>query len=339
MEVTVTAHLAEDINNNALLTEWIAIGITMAIFIVLVAIVIVIALTLYFRKASQKTEHDNSYSVLHRETTQQLQPQSLHPANDLYDHIQLSPSTGQAEFISKTETDNTNNSSPHQRQHSIYHSVDTEQPKSVTVQITAASSIYSSSHEKESTKLNGQQTYAVVNKQKKRKKEKEPVHCPSKTSAATSLTLTKQNSTHNNIHSQTVNNAAKVDQPILCNQEIQDNFTATQTSLQTAESLEDLYSAVRKKAKENTAQNEEEPPPIPPQGVEQLYTAVNINTQSTTANDEVKSPPIPPHTVEELYTAVMKKLKARETDDEVEAPPVPPHTVEELYTAVQKNKN
>ena len=76
----------------------------MAIFIVLVAIVIVIALTLYLRKASQKTEYDNSYSVFHREATQQLQPQSLYPANDLYDHIQLSPSTGQAEFVSKTES-------------------------------------------------------------------------------------------------------------------------------------------------------------------------------------------------------------------------------------------
>ena len=312
----------------------------MAIYIVLV-IVIVTALTLYFRKASQTTEYDNSYSVLHREATQQLQPQSLHPANDNYDHIQLSPSTGQAEFISKTERDNTNNPSPRQGQNSMYHSVDTEQPKSATctMQITAASSIYSPSHKKEST--NGQPTYAVVNKQKKQKKEKEPVHCQPKTSAATSLNLTKQNSTDKNIHSQPVENVAKAHQLILYNQEIQENNRATVTKYpsQTAESPEELYTAVRKKTKESTAENEEEPPPIPPQGVEQLYTAVNKKTQSTAANDEVESPPIPPHTVEELYTAVMKKPKARETDDEVEAPPVLPNKVDELYTGVQKNKN
>ena len=320
-----------------LLPAWITIGVASAILIVLVAFAAIISLALYLRRSSQqKTECDNSYSTLHREATQQLPPQSLHTPNDLYDHIQLSPSTGQAEFISKTETDNTNNPSPHQHQYGIHPIVDTEQPKLVAVQITTvnASSTYFPSHKKESA--NGQLTYAVVNKKKDRKNEKEPVHCPPKRFAATSLTLTKQNSTHNHIHSQPVEN---VDQPILCNQEIRDNIiTSTHIPSQTTESPEELYTTVRKKTTESTAQNEEEPPPIPPQGVEQLYTAVNKKTQPTTANDEVESPPIPPHTVEELYTAVMKKPKARETDNEEEAPPVPPHTVEELYTAVQKNK-
>ena len=338
--MTLTEYLAEDNNNNnALLPAWITIGVASAILTVLVAIAVIITLALYLRKSSQQktvSEYDNSYSVIHREGNQKLQLQSLHTSNDLYDHIQLSPSTGQAEFISKTETDNTNNPSPHHHQYGIHHSVDTDQPKSATMQLTTASSKYASSHEKQST--NGQPTYAVVNKNKERKNEHKPVHCPPKTSAATSLSFTKQNSTHNNIHSQPVENAAKVNQPILCNQEIQQNIITKQIPSQTAESLEELYTSVRKKTKETTAQNEEEPPPIPPQGVEQLYTAVNNKTQPTIANDEEKSPQIPPHTVEELYTAVMKKPKARETDDEVEAPPVPPHTVEELYTAVQKNK-
>ena len=88
------------------------------------------------RKSSQgKTECDSSYSTLHREGAQQLQPKPLHTLNDLYDRIQLSPSTGQAEFISKTETDNTNNPSPHHSQHSINTSDDMQQPKSAKVHI------------------------------------------------------------------------------------------------------------------------------------------------------------------------------------------------------------
>ena len=255
-----------DTENNTI-TVWIIIGIAVPILIVLTTIA-TIALVLFVRRFSQQiTECENSYSTLQRGGTQQLQQQSLHtPVDDLYDHIQLSPSTGQAEFISRTETDNTNNHSPHRNQHTIYLSVDTEQPKSVKVQVTTASS---PSHEKQST--NGQPTYAVVNKNKERKNEKEPVHCLPKTSAVTSLSLTKQNSTRNNIHSQPVKNAAKVGQPILCSQEIQQTIIAKQIPSQTAESLQELYTAVRKKTKESTAQNEEEPPPIPPQGVEQLY--------------------------------------------------------------------
>ena len=316
-----TNNPAKGTENNT--TVWIIIGIVVPTLIVLTTIA-TIALVILVRKFSQqKTECDNSYSTLSRGPTRQLQPQSLHTPNDLYDHIQLSPSTGQAEFISKTETDNTNNPSPHHHQNSIHQSVDTEQPKSVAVQVTTvtASSKHTPSYEKQSS--NGQPTYAVVNKNKEQKNKKKPVHCPPKTSAATSLTFTK------------LKIAAKVDQPILCNQEIQQNIITKQIPLQTAEPLEELYTAVRKKTKESTAQNEEEPLPIPPQEVEQLYIAANKKAQPNKAN-EVESPPIPPHTVEELYTAVMKKPKAREIADEVEAPPVPPHTVEELYTAVQK---
>ena len=113
--MTVKEYLADYTdNNNALLPLWITIGVATATLTVLVTIVVIIALALYLRKSSQKkTECDNSYSVLHREENQQLQSQSLHTPNDLYNHIQLSPSTGQAEFISKTETGNTkNNPSP-----------------------------------------------------------------------------------------------------------------------------------------------------------------------------------------------------------------------------------
>ena len=61
-------------------------------------------------------------------------------------------------------------------------------------------------------------------------------------------------------------NATKGKQ-LKCNQDIQE--TDTETTSQTAESPEKLYTAVRKKTKESTVQNEGEPPPIPPpQGVE-----------------------------------------------------------------------
>ena len=215
------------------------------------------------------------------------------------------------------------------------------------MQISAACSTHYPSNEKEI--INEQPTYAVVKNGKKKKniKKKVPVHCSPEKIAAANLSSTKQNTAKGTIidlpHRNTVDqenfsmlqNTTKENQTKL-NRDLPD--IAAETPTQTAESPEELYTAVRKKTKESTAQNEEEPPPIPPQGVEQLYTAVNKKTQSTTANNEVESSPIPSHTVEELYTAVMMKPKARETDDEVEAPPVPLHTVEELYTVVQKNK-
>ena len=150
----ITSNPAKGTENNT--TIWIIIGVVVSTLIVLTTIA-TIALVLFVKKVSQqKTECDNSYSTLSRGPTQQLQPQSLHTPNDLYDHIQLSPSTGQAEFISKTETDNANNPSPHHHQNNIHQSVDTEQPKSVAVQVTASSK-HTPSHEKQSS--NGQPTY------------------------------------------------------------------------------------------------------------------------------------------------------------------------------------
>ena len=323
----ITTISPEETQDKNALSVWIAVGVVITTLIVLMGIT-TIALALFLKKSShQKTECDNSYSTLSRGLTQQLQPQLLDPASDFYDRIELSPSTGQAEFISRTETDNTNNPSPHHGQFNINPSVDMQQPKSATVQITAASSKDIPLHDIEST--SEQPNYAAINKRKKKTMGKEPVHNGLENSAAKILSLVKNSTTEEN---------ECIDLPHTTDKNMKLRQGSAACNQQTAESLEELYTAVRKKTKESTTQNEEEPPPISPQGLEQLYTAVNKKTQLTTANDEVESPPIPPHTVEELYTAVMKKPKARETDDEVEAPPVPPHTVEELYTAVQKNK-
>ena len=311
--MTATKHFVINNNyNNALLPAWISIGVFTTILTVLVAIiVVVIALALFVRKSPQrKTECDNSYSTLHREGTQQLQPQSLHTPNDLYDRIELIPSTGQAEFISKTVTDNTNNPSPHECQHSINPRVDMQQPKSTTMQITAASSQNIQTHKSESTLE--QPTYAVVNKKKKKTgKELETANCPFETIAGKNLSSTTAKtkaSVHishkNTVDEDVVQRKVANGNQLTYNQDIQE--TDTKTTLQTGESPEELYSAVRKKTKESTVQNEVEPLPIPPQGIEELYTAVNKKIQLTIANDEVESPPIPPHTVEELYIAVMK---------------------------------
>ena len=96
---------------------------------------VAIFIGLILSKRSQQTiqQDDNlCYAKLYRESNQQMPPQTLHTPSDLYNQLHLSPSTGQAEFISKTETDNKNNSSPHHDQHSIHPSVDTDQPKSAT---------------------------------------------------------------------------------------------------------------------------------------------------------------------------------------------------------------
>ena len=311
----VTNKIVKATENKSSITVWIATGIVIAMLVALTAIG-AIPLGIKIRKSSrQKMKCDDLYSTLNRESIRQQQPQSLTVLNDLYDRIELSPSTGQTEFISKTDTNNINNPSLRHDQHSIYSSVENEQPMSTAMQTTAK-----------------QTTYAVVNK-KKQTEGKEPVCCQHKNLDGTHFSSVVHLPCENSVQKHTNSREKSGGNWPKCKY-TQENIT--QNPLQTAKSLEQVYTAVRKMTKGTTAQNEEEPPPIPPQGDEQLYTAVNKKTQPSSANDEVESPPIPPHTVEELYTAVMKKPKARETDDEVEAPPVPPHTVEELYTAVQK---
>ena len=130
----------------------------------LTAIVVVV----FLRKSAQgNAKYDSPYSTLCRESTQ-TQSQTLDTSNDLYDQIQLSPSTGQAEFISRNETANTNNPPPHQTEYGLHPSVDKDKPKSAKLKITA--STISTQDEDKSTSV--QPTYAVVNKKKKKKDKK-----------------------------------------------------------------------------------------------------------------------------------------------------------------------
>ena len=88
-------------------------------------------------------------------------------------------------------------------------------------------------------------------------------------------------------------------------------------------SLEELYTAVKKKPKVSSV-------PVNEQEAEGLYTAVMKKPKKRSVNDEVV-PSIPPHTIEELYTAVHKNPKVNTMEDEQEAPPIPPHIVEDTY--------
>ena len=185
----ITTYPANDSEDENPLAVLIAVGIVIATVIVL-AVGSVAAAALLLRKYSKKIiekYNNDSYAILCREPNQQVQQRSLQTPHDLYDRIELSPSTGQTEFISKTETNNTNNPSPHHCQHNIIINVETEQPKLTALQISTTSSKIIPSYENESN--TDQLTYAVVNKKKKKMPEKEPIHCTPKGFASTGFRL------------------------------------------------------------------------------------------------------------------------------------------------------
>ena len=288
--------------------------------ILLLTVIAAIALVL-MRKSTQKRKVDyvdSSYSTLCRESGQQMQSQLLHTSNDLYDQIQLSPSTGQAEFISRNETANTNNPHPHQTEYGIHPSVDKDKPKSAKLKITV--STISTHDEDKST--SEQPTYAVVNKKKKQKTEKESVHCENQNIAEVS-------------QNEVVSEQNAVEQGNYLQEKQDSSDTSTQFSSQIVDLPQALYTAVKKKPKDRPIEDKKVPT-IPPYTTEELYTDVKKKPHASTAGDDEEAPQIPPHTIEELYTAVQKKPKDRVTVDEEEAPPIPAHTAEELYTAVVK---
>ena len=238
------------------------------------------------RKCSQQTlqyDDNNLYAKLYRERNQQNPPQTLHTSNDLYDQLHLSPSTGQAEFISKTETDNKNNCSSHHYQQSINLCVDRDQPKSATSPLKRISA------DKDISTLE-QPTYAVVDKKKKHIKGKEPDHCPSEITFTTNENITTHNTVGDNKSANYLPNES----------------TTPPIPLQ---GVEQLYTAVNKKTQPTTANDKVESPPIPPHTVEEIYTAVMKKPKAKETDDEVEAPPVPPHTVEELYTAVQKTTR------------------------------
>ena len=307
--------------------------------ILLLTVIAAIALVLT-RKSAQKrkVDYDSSYSTLCRESAQQMQSQSLQTSNDLYDQIQLSPSTGQAEFISRNETANTNNPPPHQTEYGIHPSVDKDKPKSAKLKITA--STISTQDEDKST--SEQPTYAVVNK---KKKQNESVHYQSQNTVSQTQDVMEQSEVKPiNQQQESPEAATKFHSvTVVSPQELYtaDKNTSNQiltergknTSSISSYATEELYTVVKKKCKARSAARDEVAPQIPPHTFEDLYTAVQKKPKANAKVDEEEAPPIPAHTVEELYTAVVKKPKVSRAEDKGKAPKVPPHS----YSYSRKN--
>ena len=272
------------------------IGVVVAILILvlLAAIALTVIIVMSRKSVKRKSNFDSSYSALNRGTPQQLQPLAVHNSSELYDQIHLSPLTGQAEFICNNETENP------QSQQGIYTNIE-EQPLHVLLQTAG-------SNEPSKNASNTEQpTYAVVNKKQKKKKHtagKELV--PDQKCEAQNEDL--RNVKEHKMESKEISDMKKV------------------SPSKEIESLEELYTVVKKKPKRSAAKEDDNIPPIPPHTVEELYTAVNKIPKVRAATKEEEAPPIPPHTVEELYTAVNKTPKGNAANDEEEAPPIPPHT-------------
>ena len=98
----------------------------------------------------------------------------------------------------------------------------------------------------------------------------------------------------------------------------------------TETTIEEMYAVVNKKQRRMKISEEEEAPPIPPHTGEELYTAVMKKPKVSTAEDiEEEYQTIPTHTVEVMYTDV-NKIPTASTCNEEEPPPIPPYTVDQL---------
>ena len=258
------------------------------------------------RSAKQQLDTDAPYSILNRGSRLQVPSQSTQQnSNELYDQVHLSPSTGQTEFIPKPQSENIYN--PRYNSHPTH--PDTE--NSVTNK-SAASQTNSPTA-----------TYAAIDKSSIKKKAKKD---------DTKHTAAEKHTFRLEVHAEGKDNSMKKSQKSLDDMygpdhQDQERVNNDQES-NPSHSIEELYTAVKKKPKGSSAPVNESVP----QMAEDLYTTVMKKPKKISANDEVV-PPIPPHTVEELYTAVHKKRvgKAMVQEDEEEAPPIPPLAVEDTF--------
>ena len=311
------------------ITKIIAIGVSIAILLILSTILIIIVTVLIWsykrRSAKQKLCTDGSYSTLCRESGLRTQTQfTQENSSELYDQIHLSPFTGQTEYIPKSETANINNpSTTPQNPHPTYSTADEDIAEHSSILSATTESQLSSQKAHESTSEQPTISYAAIDKtKKKQRKGKDPKHkagekgppiSPYAGSEVSSLSL----------------------------QEKKEN--ATKQDINSPHTIEELYAAVKKKPKGCEPKGEEETPPIPPHTVEELYTAVQKKPKIRPNADVVKvnemhvaGKKLFQNTTEDLHTTVVINPKESSTDDLETAPPIPPHTVEELYTAVTK---
>ena len=276
--------------------EIIAIVVSLGILSIILIITVVVPVWSYKRRSvKHKLNVDNTYSTLNRGSRQTQQQITQQDSAELYSQIHLSPSTGQTEFISKPQSENTNN--PHYNSHPTH--PDTE--NSVN-NATEASQVNSSIA-----------TYAAIDQNNKKEAKKDDT----KHTAAEKYTQKVSSS-----KGACVDNSTKMYAP---DHQDQERVSSEQES-NPPHSVEELYTAIKKKPNSSSAPVNESVP----QMAEDLYTAVMKKPKEKSVNDEV-APPIPPHTVEELYTAVHKKPMGNTMEDEEEAPPIPPLTVEDPF--------
>ena len=302
-----------------------AIGVSTAILLILssaLIITVVVLIWSYKRRSAKKELYtDNSYSTLTRESGQQIHSQSIQQDSaQLYDQIHLSPSTGQTEFIPKSESTNINNpSTTLQHSHPIYSKANDDRAKQPSAlnagnQVTTSQLPLQKAHESTCE----QPTYAAVNKSKKKKfKKQTKEEDPKYTAAEKGPPVSPY---RNELPSVSMQEKKEI---------------AEKQEICPSHAVEELYTAVKKKPKGSEPKDEEETPPIPPHTVEEQYTAVEKEQQSNADESKDKAPSqrVLQNTTEDLYTAVMKKPKHGSTEA---APPLPPHRAEELYTAVVK---
>ena len=305
-----------------------AIGVSIVILLILSTILIIIVIALIWsykrRSAKQKLCTDCSYSTLSRASGPQTRTRSTQEnSSELYDQIHLSPSTGQTEYIPKSENINNPFTTPQTDSHPIYSTAGEEIAEhsstlNATSQETSSQLPLQIAHES----TNEQPTYAAIDKSKKKKFKAGEKELPVSSYAGHSSSAQKEKE-----------NTTK--------QDIRSPHTIVN---------EELYTAVKKKEKVCEPKDEEEAPPIPPHTVEELYAAVqkkpkgrsnadcDHNIPSLTKEEMHVAGEKPlQNTTEDPYTAVMKNPKDGSTENYTEtAPPIPPHTVEELYTAVMK---
>ena len=298
----------------------IAIGVSTATLLILSSALIITVVVLIWRHKRRSTKHhlytDSSHSLLSRRSGQQVQPQEN--LSELYNQIYLSPSAGQTEYIPKCETASIiNNLSITSQNIDPTYSMTGDDIAGHSSILNAANRVTTSqlSSHKAQESTSEQPTYAAVDKTKKkfkRQRKKEDPQCK----------------------------AAEKGSPIT-------PYGHEATSPHT---IEDLYTAIKKKPNVCELKGKEETPQIPPRTVEELYTTVQKKSKHTFHGDGNKDE-VPSHKVDQmhaargkpspilqnitgdLYTEVMKKPKDGSADDTEAAPPIPPHTVEELYTA------
>ena len=248
-------------------TGLLVVGVSVPILIALLVVLIITMIVLLWnhrRKSAKQKQtsehHDGSYSTLNRGSSQ---AQIASGSANLYEQIQLSPSTGQTDIIPTAEGDNTSRNSTSQPDiHHIYSSIDIEQSQPSlnrpTQQVTALK------QSEEDNTMDGP-TYAVVEKSRERNKE-------------------QMNEDDSGKEGPPVPPYNPLNHSIL-KQEAQSATLRTDPKRQGEEDLEEMYAIVNEKPK--MGEEETAPPPIPPHPVEELYTAIKKNPTAEAVDDKI----------------------------------------------------